>query len=216
MRLKHVMKLVNQMDLAFVNEIYSLNQVEASRIDKLKTQKLLVPEQTQQLERFCQNVTNRQNVVGAIPTEEAIKTYLCDTECSSAWELVSIAICRIQTRGVVLDGNIYVWRECRNRAARFLDLGVSIIRYLEPIKVELQEDAEDILLAMRIKLSAIKAFYPVYRFQSQFERENHDPINSHLFATLLEHFIEDDPLPTKVAYAYAESDSSVCDAAIES
>lgn len=193
------------MDLAIVNEIHFVNQVEASR-----ARKLLAPEQMQQLERFSQNVTNRESVVAVIQTEEAIKTYLCDTECSSATELVNIAICRIQIR------NNYVWKECRNRAEIFLDLGVSIIRYLEPIKVELQEDAEDILLAMRMKLSAIKAFYPVYLFQSKFERENHDPISSHLFATLLEHFIEDDPLPTKVAYAYAESDSSVCDAAIES
>ena len=160
-----------------------------------------------QFEGFLQKVTNRQSGVAAIETEDAIKAFLCDTECVSDWLLVSTAISRIQNRYVVLDGPIAVWDECRNRAEVFLDLGVSIIRYLEPIKVDLQEDAEDIVFAMRMKLNTIKAFHPMFR--------KHQNIEPHPFVALLELFTQDDPLQTKVAEAYPEIDNSVCEAVIE-
>lgn len=167
----------------------------------------------QQFEEFYQNVTTRQSVVAAIQTEDEIKTYLCNTECVPVWLLVSTATSRIQNRYVVLDGSIAVWDECRNRAGVFLDLGVSIIRYLEPIKVDLQKDAEDILFAMRMKLNAIKAFHPIFRHSASFQQEVY--IGSHVFVNLLGLFTQDDPLQTNVAEAYPEIDNSVCEAVIE-
>jgi len=208
-------KLVNQIDLAAASELHSCKRVEALSIDKTRPQKLLASEQMQQFEEFYQNVTNRQSVVAAIQTEDEIKTYLCNTECVPDWLLVSTATSRIQNRYVVLDGSIAVWDECRNRAEVFLDLGVSIIRYLEPIKVDLQKDAEDILFAMRMKLNAIKAFNPIFRHQASFQREHQDPIVSHVFVILVGLFIQDDSLQTNVAEAYPEIDNSVCEAVIE-
>lgn len=210
------MKLVNQIDLAAANELYSCNQIEALSIERNRPQKLLPSEQMQQFEGFCQKVTDRQSVVAAIQTEDAVKTYLCDTEFVPDWLLVSTAISRIQNRYVVLEGSIGVWGECRNRAEVFLDLGLSIIRHLEPIKVDLQEDADDILFAMRMKLNAIKAFHPIFRYLSFDERERHDRGPApHRFVNLLDVFNQDDPLPRKVAEAYPEIDNSVCEAVIE-
>lgn len=209
------MKLVNQIDLAAANELHSSYQVEALSIERSRPQKLLASEQMQQFEGFSQKVTNRQSGVAAIETEDAIKTFLCDTECVSDWLLVSTAVSRIQNRYVILDGSIAVWDECRNRAEVFLDLGVSIIRYLEPIKIDLQEDAEDLVFAMRMKLNTIKAFHPIFQHLAPFQREHQDPIEPHLFVGLLDLFIQDDPLRTKVAEAYPETDTSVCEAVIK-
>ena len=211
------MKLVNQIDIAAANELYSCNQIEALSIERNRPQKLLPSEQMQQLERFCQKVMNHQSVVAAIQNEDTIKTYLCDTECVPDWLLVSTAISRIQNRYVVLEASIAVWGECRNRAEVFLDLGVSIIRHLGPIKADLQADAEDILFAMRMKLNAIKAFHPIYRYRALDERgdSNDRGHPAHRFVNLLDVFIEDDHWPTKVAEAYSEIDNSVCEVVIK-
>ena len=199
------MKLVNQIDLAAANEIHSFCQIESLSIDENRPQVLLASEQMQQLERYCHNVKDRQSVIAAIQTEDAIKTYLCDIECVPDWLLVNTAISRIQHRYVVLDRKIAVWDECRNRAEVFLDLGASIIRHLQPIKVDLQEDAEEILFAMRMKLNAIKAFDPIFR---------HHSTRPHPFVDFIVNFAEDDPLQTKVAEAYPEIENSVCKAVI--
>lgn len=99
---------MNQIDLAAANELHSCNQIEALRIHKDGPQKLLASEQMQQFEGFCQKVTNRQSVVAGMQTEDAIKTYLSDTECFPDWLLVSIAVSRIQKRYVIVDGSIAV------------------------------------------------------------------------------------------------------------
>ena len=206
---------MNQIDLSAANELHSCHQIEALRIDRDSPQTLLASEQMQQFEGFCQKVTNHQSVVAGIQTEDAIQTYLSDTECVPDWLLVSTAVSRIQNRYVMVNTSIAVWTECRTRAEVFLDLGVSIIRHLEPIKVDLQENAEDILFAMRMKLNAIKAFDPIFRHQFSHVRKDQDPIAPHPFIILLGHFTQDDPLQSKVAEAYPHVDGSVCDAAIE-
>jgi hypothetical protein len=208
---------VDQIDLAAAKELHACKQIEALSIEynKDRPQKLLTSEEMQQFEEFYQNVTNHRGVVAAIQTEDEIKTYLRDRECVPDWLLVSKATSRIQNRYVVLNGSIAVWDECRNRAQVFLDLGASIIRYLEPIKVDLQEDAEDILFAMRMRLNAIKAFDPIFRHQASFQREHQDPIGPHVFVGLLSVFNHDDPLPTNVAEAYPAIDNSVREAVIE-
>ncbi len=221
-RLKQVVKLVNQLDLAAANELHSCHRIEALSIERDKAlsierdkpQKLLASEQMQQFEGFSQKVTNRQSGVAAIETEDAIKTFLCDTECVSDWLLVSTAVSRIQNRYVPLDMSIAVWDECRRRAEVFLDLGVIIIGYLEPIKVELHEDAEDIVFAMRMKLNTIKTFHPIFQHLASDQRKHQAPIEPHPFVALLGLFTQDDPLQTKVAEAYPEIDNSVCEAVI--
>ena len=115
---------------------------------------------------------------------------------------------------MVLDGSIAVWSECHNRAEIFLDLGVNIIRCLQPIKIDLLKDAEEILFVIRMKLNAIKSFHPIFRHQTQYEREGQGPIRPHSFVDLLELFVQDGPSPTNVAEAYLEADNSVCEAVI--
>ena len=127
---------------------------------------------------------------------------------------MSTATSRIQNRYIVLNKNIATWNECRNRAAIFLDLGSSAIRCLEPIKVDLQENAEDVLFAMRMKLNALNAFDPIFRYQPDFQRERPGPIAPHTFVNMLLDFARDDPLPINLAEAYPVADNSVCKAAI--
>ena len=208
---------MHQIDLAATKELEACKRIEALSIEirKDRAQKLLTSKEMQQLEAFCLSVTNNQSTVKVIRTEAEISTYLSDIECIPDWSLASTVTFRIQNRYVAVDENIAVWEECRIRAHVFLDLGASIIEYLKPVKLDLQERADEILLAMRMKLNVIKTFNPMFQYRTQFEIENRLTKASHHFVDLLVDFNHDDLLPTNVAEAYPAIDNSEREAVVE-
>ena len=86
-RLKHVVRLVNQIDLAAANELHTCKRIEALSMDRSKPQKLLTQEEMQRLEEFHLSVMNHRSIIAAIRTEGEIRTYLSDTECIPDWLL---------------------------------------------------------------------------------------------------------------------------------
>ena len=208
-RLKQAAKLFVQLEVSLASEIHTCQHIETLAEGFKKSQRLLNPKEWQQFGDFHETVERRRAVSVNDQNVEGIKECLRDTECVSNWQLVYTATSRAQNRYVVLDGSIAIWDECRNRAKVFLDLGVGIIRHLEPIKVELQQDADDILFALRVKLNTLQAYNPIYVHQLASQRKNQDATVRHPYVDLLHKFMRDDPLPAKVAEAYPETHNAV-------
>ncbi len=181
------------------------------QLEKQNPRKLLSESDEELLRDYHQSMAGLQN---PIQTEQEATDILQNPKDVLVWRLISVAMSRMQNRYVVLDGSITVWDECRNRALVFLQLSGDIMDYLDPVKHELEEKAEAVLAATRMKLNVLNAFAPICKKRS-LSSKGADPVDNwssiavNTFLCRIVEFNKDAAQPKNVADAYPSVDDSV-------
>lgn len=187
-RLRHAMEVMNQIDMTAAGE-------EDDYSDDLYSD-FTTEEDREQFSRFNDQLLARQPAVRSAKTEVEIMKYVCDPEAVTYWLFASKLISKKQN--LYASGGTDVSDACCNRAQVFLVLAMSLIQCLQPIKRELQVDAEEVYLALKLKLHALQTFCPM----SEKRPNRPGPLKEHPFITAVSAFDADDPVPRNVAEAY--------------